>query len=167
MRLRIPGGIEAALSTVKQVRDELGNASVNGHNAADRKNAFLSWCDNWASGQLGNHFPPGEDLFAELAKSYYRMVMTTQVPERELYGLISRECREWDARLERLTGELQGRMAFLGRPGHLVVLDTSALVEGVFFADFDWHTLDGTLKDGPVRLILPSLVLEELDDLKR
>ena len=60
MRLRNPGGIEAVLSTVKQVRDELGNASVNGHNAADRKNAFLSWCDNWASGQLGNHFPPGE-----------------------------------------------------------------------------------------------------------
>lgn len=62
---------------------------------------------------------------------------------------------------------MEGRLAFLLRPGRIVVLDTSALMEGVFFADFDWHILDRTLKEEPVRLILPSLVVEELDDLKR
>ena len=32
---------------------------------------------------------------------------------------------------------------------------------------FDWHMLDQTLVTGPVRLIGPSLVVEELDELKR
>jgi rRNA-processing protein FCF1 len=56
--------------------------------------------------------------------------------------------------------------AFLGRPGSIVVLDTSALMEGVFFADFDWHRLDASLKDEPVCLVVPSLVTEELDALE-
>ncbi len=167
MRLRNPGGADAALATVRQAKDQLWNASVQGNNAADRKNAFLTWCDQWATPQLGNHFPASEDLFGELADSYYRVVQTPQLSERELNMLMARECKEWDARLERLIGEIQGRLAFLARPGRLVVLDTSALMEGVFFTDFDWHLLDPSLRGDAVRLVVPSLVVEELDDLKR
>ena len=61
---------------VRQVKDQLWNASVQGNNAADRKNAFLTWCDQWATPQFGNHFPDSEDRFGELADSYYRMVQT-------------------------------------------------------------------------------------------
>ncbi len=50
---------------VRQVKDQLWNASVQGNNAADRKNAFLTWCDQWATPQLGNHFPDSEDLFGD------------------------------------------------------------------------------------------------------
>lgn len=57
------------------------------------------------------------------------MLQTPQLAELELNMLVARECREWDVRLERLIGEIQGPMAFLGRPGRLVVLDTSALME--------------------------------------
>jgi len=166
MRLRNPGGADAALATVRQVKNELGNASGRGNNAAERKDAFLTWCDHWATPQLGNHFPVSEDLFAELTESYHRVVQTPQLSERELNMLIARECREWDARLERLISEMQSQLAFLGRPGRLVVLDTSALMEGVFFTDFDWHLLDPS-PQGAVRLVVPSLVMEELDDLKR
>ncbi|MFL6053662.1 MAG: PIN domain-containing protein [Actinoallomurus sp.] len=56
---------------------------------------------------------------------------------------------------------------FVDRPGRPVMLDTSALMEGELFTEFDWHTLDESLKDVSVRLILPSLVVEELDELKR
>jgi hypothetical protein len=167
MRLRNPGGAAAALATVRQVKDQLSNASVEGNTAGARRDAFLTWCDNWGTPQLGNHFPPTEALFAELSESYHRMVMAPPGPERQLNGLINRECREWDSRLARLATGIEGRIAFLLRSGHLVVLDTSALMEGVFFADYDWHALDGSLREGPIRLILPSLVVEELDDLKR
>ncbi|MGA2829973.1 MAG: PIN domain-containing protein [Streptosporangiaceae bacterium] len=167
MRLRNPGGADAALATVRQVKDQLWNADVQGNNAADRKNAFLTWCDQWATPQLGNHFPAGEDLFGELADSYYRVVQTPQLSERELNMLMARECKEWDTRLERLIGEIQGRLTFLAWPGRLVVLDTSALMEGVFFTDFDWHLHDPSLRGDAVRLVVPSLVAEELDDLKR
>ena len=57
MRLRNPGGADAALATVRQVQDQLRDASVQAHNAADRKNAFLTWCDQWATPQLGNTSP--------------------------------------------------------------------------------------------------------------
>jgi hypothetical protein len=40
-------------------------------------------------------------------------------------------------------------------------------MEGVFFTDFDWHLLDPSLRGDGVRLVVPSLVVEELDDLKR
>jgi hypothetical protein len=52
MRLKNPGGAGKALETVRKVRDQLAGAD-------DSKDDFLSWCDNWASPQLGNHFPTG------------------------------------------------------------------------------------------------------------
>jgi hypothetical protein len=55
---------------------ELWNAVTGGHSASDRKDAFLTWCDNWATPQLGNHFPPSEALFAEVAESYHCVAQT-------------------------------------------------------------------------------------------
>jgi len=167
MRLRTPGGIENAVNAVKQVQGQLQNASVQGNIASERKDAFLTWCDNWATPQLGNHFPPAEDVFGEIAETYHRLVMLPQMPERQLNGLLHRECRAWDARLERLLTELASLKGFIGRAGRLVVLDTSALMEGVIFTDYDWHSLDPSLAVDPIRLVVPSLVTEELDELKR
>jgi predicted ribonuclease YlaK len=56
---------------------------------------------------------------------------------------------------------------FLARPGRIVVLDTSALMEGVLFTGYDWHALDAGLAAEAVRLIVPILVIEELNGLKR
>ena len=153
MRLRNPGGLEAVLETVKQVKGQLWNAVTAGHSAADRKDAFLAWCDRWATPQLGNHFPPSEVLFAEIAESYHRVVQTPLLTERQLNGLLEREGKAWSVRLDGLIAELEDQKPFLARPGHLVVLDTSALMEGVFFTEFDWHALDPAVKDGPIRLI--------------
>ena len=114
------------LTTVRQVKDQLWNASVQGNNAAERKNDFLTWCDQWATPHLGNHFPASEDLFGELANSYHRVVQTPQLSERELNMVMARECRERNARLERLIGEIQGRLAFLARPGRRVVCCATA-----------------------------------------
>jgi len=69
LRLRNPGGAGKALETVRLVRQELGNASVQGNNAGERKDAFLSWCDNCASPQLGNHFPATDEVFGEIGES--------------------------------------------------------------------------------------------------
>ncbi len=167
MRLRNPGGLEAALVAVKQVKGQLWNAVNAGHSAPDRKDAFLAWCDQWATPQLGNHFPQSEVLFADIAESYHRVVQTPLLTERQLNGLLEREGKAWSARLDEPIDELEGQKPFLARLGHLVVLDTSALMEGVFFTDFDWHDLDPAVKEGPIRLIVPALVIEELDELKR
>lgn len=102
-----------------------------------------------------------------MAESYHRVVQTPLLTERQLNGLLDREGKAWAARLDGLIAELEREKPFLARPGHLVVLDTSALMEGVFFTSFDWHDLDPVVKEGPIRLIIPSLVIEELDELKR
>jgi rRNA-processing protein FCF1 len=165
MRLRNPGGLDKAIETVKQVKDQLMN-TVPGI-SAQRKDAFLAWCDQWATPQLGNHFPASEGIFAEIDQSYHRLVMAPPMSERQMNGLLQREWQEWDARLGRVLSDLDGLRAFLNWPGRLVVLDTSALMEGEFFTEYDWHSLDGSLDRVPVRLIVPSLVTEELDELKR
>jgi rRNA-processing protein FCF1 len=48
-----------------------------------------------------------------------------------------------------------------------IIVDTSALMEGESFLTFDWHGLDTTLKNRPLRLIVPSSVIGELDQLKQ
>ena len=71
------------------MEDQLWNASVQGNNAANRKNAFLTWCDQWATPQLGNHFPDSEDLFGELADSHYRVMQTPKARHANKIGLAS------------------------------------------------------------------------------
>ena len=93
--------------------------------------------------------------------------MLPPMADRQLYGLMQRESRVWEARLERLEADLAELIRFVGRPGRVVVLDTSALMEGELFTEFDWHALDPSLRESAVRLVVSSLVAEELDDLKR
>jgi hypothetical protein len=71
MQLRNPGGLEQAIETVKQVKGQL--MSTVAGSSAQRKDAFLTWCDQWATPQLGNHFPRSEGIFAEVADSYHRI----------------------------------------------------------------------------------------------
>jgi hypothetical protein len=164
VRLKNPGSAKAAIDTVKEVKGALLNAYGTSN---DRKTALLNWCNNWATPQLGNHFPATEELFALISDTYNRLALAPDMPRAHLNGLLHREWQEWDTRLDRLIAELGTLLAFTSRPGAPVVLDTSALMEGVPFTDFDWHTLHPSLAGVPVRLIVPILVIEELDELKR
>ena len=166
MRLKNPGGIEAAIATVGQVRGQLGNTR-SGNSAADRKDSFLRWCDNWATPQLGNHFPDTEEIFTAIEETFRRLALAPPMSEYELNTMLARDWQAWDRRLERVGAELESRRTFLAWPGRIVVLDTSALMEGVLFTRYDWHALDAGLAAGAVRLVVPILVIEELDGLKR
>lgn len=66
MRLRNPGGLEKAVQGVRTVQDELQTASIS-HGSDARKNSFLSWCNHWATPQLGNHFPASEGIFGSIS----------------------------------------------------------------------------------------------------
>lgn len=166
-RLRNPGRVDAALATVEQVRSELENAQSHGNNAAQRLDAFLTWCDHWGKPQLGNHFPAEWGLFDALDESYHRLALAPEMPDRRLNGLLNREFATWHRRLTDVSGNLRELKGFIQWPGRIVVPDTSAVMEGAFFTRFDWRTLHDELNVGPVRLIVPALVVEELDNLKR
>jgi hypothetical protein len=107
------------------------------------------------------------DLFRQLRESYREAQRLAVDDVPTLNGVLNRERVDWDRRFEEVIEELTKLKVFVDRPGRPVMLDTSALMEGELFTEFDWHTLDESLKDVSVRLILPSLVVEELDELKR
>jgi hypothetical protein len=70
------------------------------------------------------------------------------------------------ARVDAAFSQLAALKPFIERPGQVVVVDTSAFIEGEYFTDFDWRSLDGVQRQGPLRLILPVMVIDELDHLK-
>jgi PIN domain len=164
MRLRNPGTIDHAIQTIRNLQNYLGN-SRGLHDGEARKDAFLNWCEDQARPNLESLLDPGEEILAELESAYHRLALAPQMTLRRLNGMLNREYTIWDQRLRRAEEELQSQKKLAGRPGHPVVLDTSVLMEGEPFLTFGWHALTPALASGPIRLIVPILVVEELDDL--
>jgi hypothetical protein len=167
MQLRNPD-VGNAINTVKRVQMELDNAANRGNSAIDRADNFLTWCDQHARSQLGNYFPKTEEIFAEVDTSYNRIAFAPAMSERRLNGLLNQEFRSWADRLDRLLAELTATNLFLQHPGKLVVLDTSAFMEGPPFLTYPWTEIaPPPLGAAPphVRLIVPIVVIGELDDL--
>jgi hypothetical protein len=166
MRLRNSATITAAITAVQYLRMQLDNARNQGLGADAHQDAFLAWCDNHARPYLRNCFASTEDLHAELDGSYDRIALAPQMSERRMNGLTHRECAVWEDRLDRLLIELFNQQKLAERPGRPVVLDTSVLMESKpAFTNLDWRSVDSSLTEGIVRLIVPILVVEELDDL--
>jgi hypothetical protein len=164
MRLRNPGAIDQAVQTIRVLEIHLGN-SRSLHEAEERKDAFLNWCEDQARPHLESLFAPTEELLDELNTAYHRLALTPPMSTRRLNGMLKREYTVWEQRLRRVEDELQSQKELASRDGHPVILDTSVLMEGRPFLTFDWHTLEATLATRPIRLIVPILVIEELDDL--
>lgn len=108
---------------------------------------------------------PAEELLDELNSVYHRVAFAPPMSTRRLNGLLNREFTLWDIRLGQAADELTALKKLADRVGSPVVLDTSALMQGKSFLTFDWHSLDPALAGGQVRLVVPLIVVEELDDL--
>jgi hypothetical protein len=166
MRLRNPGTIDAAITAVQDLLRYLTNTRA-GTQASGPVDPFLTWCDDYARPQLENLFVPTEGLLAELDVSYSRIsnAAIQELGLRRINAMINRELFAWDRRLGEVLDELGKQKELTMRPGRPVVLDTSALMEGKPFAAVDWHGLHPSLVAVPVRLVVPILAVEELDDL--
>ena len=81
--------------------------------------------------------------------------------------LLNRETDVWVDRFEGVIAELKALNPFIERPGHIVVPDTSAFIEGTYFTELAWQEIAGVAEAELIRLVVPILVVEELDDHKR
>jgi|SRR5580698_7630926 hypothetical protein len=82
------------------------------------------------------------------------------------YGVLKHETDTWAMRFDAMITELKGLKPFIERPGVIMVPDTSALLEGKYFTELDWQALAGAGSQC-VRLVVPVVVVEELDTHKR
>lgn len=159
MRLRHKA--DYTIETLTRVKNELGNCYA-GRDGADARDRWLRWWSG-ADRQLRNLFADGE-----MAASLY--VSAEKVRDVNLgalpFMLINRETGYWDEQLGRVIEELKALQPFIELPGVIVVPDTSAFLEGEYFTDLNWQAL-AEAGAQPVRLVVPVLVIEELDAHKR
>lgn len=161
MRLRNPGDIDGAIDAVNLISNQLYNTRSG--TVVGRREEWLRWWDI-ADRQLRSRFADG-DIAASLYRSRAE-IAATSLDTRPL-DVIDRETEIWISRFEQFTADLNDLKLFTARPGQIIVPDTSAFIEGVYFDQFAWDTLDGAAAGELARLVVPILVIDELDDKKR
>jgi hypothetical protein len=156
-----PGAVDNAINALAQVAGQLyGCRSCTFH---EMQGSWLRWWEI-ADAQLRNIF--AED---DLVVAPYR----TRAEIAGLPGgrggqeLMAREAQVWIEKLEEVIRGLRALKPFIERIGRVIVPDTSAFIEGPDFTTFGWQELACVPATHAVTLVVPILVIEELDELKR
>lgn len=159
--MRLRQGVDYTIETLTHLKNELASIVIG--DLYDTRDNWMRW---WSAAdlQLRSLFTD-DDMVTSLyvTQEKIRGLHPTGLPS----FLMGRECDVWRARFEDAISRLEALKPFIGAPGQIVVPDTSAFIEGEYFTDFDWHSLEGITAGELVRLVVPILVIEELDDLKR
>ena len=164
MQLNNPGAIESAIEAVKSLQFQLESAR-SAKSAEGKRDNFVNWCEERARGIFEHLFARSEDIFDELEAVYIR-VSLADLSEARLYSLVTREFTRWSQNLSRIEAELLDQQRALGIPGHRIVLDTSVLMEcEPPFTTFDWPSVHPEVATGNIRLIVPIIAIDELDEL--
>jgi rRNA-processing protein FCF1 len=161
MRLRTAGGVDNAIQTLTDLKYQC-EATRNPTALTQARDAYLGWVHT-AERQFQFLFADESMTDGLHTASYWeirRIQQFTPAAFPLMQGEIERQAWRLDAAIEKLNGYRE----FAARPGKIIVPDTSALVKGVWFPDFVWQKHLGS-KDA-VRIVVPILVIEELDGLK-
>lgn len=162
VHLRSPGRIVHAQETLRRLETDCGNCESTHHEFGLAQKAYLDWVDG-ADGQLRSVFADHEAADALVSRAYWEIQRLSDATPGA-WQVLRREIRSQAGRLRAMQHQLAELHEFVERPGDLVVLDTSALIQGEWFEHYDWPA---ELDVGPVvRLVVPIVVIEELDDLK-
>lgn len=162
MHLRNPGHIDQALRTVSRLATDCGNCESAYTDFSRAQKAYLDWVDD-ADGQLRSIFKDAEPADGVTTQAFWEIRRLSETAPGA-WQVLRRELRIQAGRMQAIQRRLGELATFLGQPGDIVVLDTSALVEGEWFQDFDWSSRLGL--GSPVRIVVPILVVEELDRIK-
>ncbi len=149
----------------------LGLRNLPGNSAASanvwetfrrRQHDYLNWIDN-AEGQLSN-FTDGLRIDSILHTQGYAAIREAHPQTPWPTHLIESEIRLQKATLEHVADDLKRRIErATGATGHIAVVDTHLLLHFLPPEQVDWKEVVGI---EPVRLFLPTTVVDELDELK-
>jgi hypothetical protein len=158
MRLRNPGQVEQTIRVLEDCQDRLMN-----YRGQKDPTWYLAWCEE-ASRRFREEFTSPK--LAELAEQDQRDLALGGAVMTRPREFLDRMLDLWHMRLAEAVARLEALRPFIERPGQIIVIDTSAFIEGTYFTDLDWRELPGVAPKGPVRLITPIVVIDELDHLK-
>lgn len=165
MALRLIPGVplQLGLSTLMEVETGASNVPGAGHSFPDVRDAYLTWSVAGARRLQSCFQADGVDALI-FSTRYWHLQTGVHATEKSGFDLIAAEVYELAVRFEgeRRRLELERARWQLGR---LIVLDTSALVHGPQLWDWDPALALG-LRDMPIHLVIPILVMDELDGLK-
>ncbi len=151
--------LEHAITTVQRLANECGNVrSELSGNYSDAWGSYLDWayqCER----QLRNIFAEADIAEAVYTERYWRIATKAAIAREAM--LIGAEIDVQVERLKSLACKLQGYLPLRERPGAIVVPDTNVLLHFQRVDYVPWSKVTG---DSPVRLVIPLVVLDELDD---
>lgn len=167
MRLRHGVTAAHAIKTLRELADGAQAARAAITPGSDRTNEwlrrgrdrYLSWTET-AEPQLHSLFAE-TDLIASLhSERYWRIHELDRYSARPA-ALLEAEIAVQIATLNDTADRLEGYRQLADRPGEVFVVDTNTFMHCKLFTDINWLTEFDT---EAVRLILPLIVLDELDD---
>ncbi|WP_042435223.1 PIN domain-containing protein [Streptacidiphilus anmyonensis] len=160
MRLK-HAGFGPTIDSLQRLFYENGNAQ-NGHGAPALQDNYLRWVED-AERVFEGNFSDTALLDGLHSRHYWEIRHINGQTPRPI-PLILGEFKAQAARIEAAMAKLREMQAFAERVGAVIVPDTSALIQGKFFEHFDWSVETGC--GASVRLVILSMVLEELDQTK-
>lgn len=167
MHLRNPSSLDRTIEALKRVVSDadtvLSTWPVKQPGYIDRaKSSYLQWVES-ASVAITNYLDD-EDLLAHLRAHGFGRIYDLTEEDARPFPLVQHEVHLQQRRLNAVIAYLERLKPFVDREGSIVVPDTSAFIQGRDFREFDWTSLD--VEPLPVRLVVPVLVIEELEKVK-
>jgi PIN domain len=175
MRLKAPGNLHAAVDEIDVLARKLADC-LNGPrpNAQQARAAWLKW---WAEADMKLRELFAEDNLlvplAHTATEIRNLDLPAPAYDAPILSFIIRERDVWVDRLDNAVGKLKQITDFVMRPGRVAVLDTSAFHEFDRFWIAHWAKVTEAdpphepIPGLPIRLVVPLVVVEELDAQKR
>lgn len=163
------------LKTLREIESGAGDADNTHGTASDRLLAYLAWATESAR-MLGSRLRPADVDRLVLTRGYERLLtaagsLTSDVTaaQKVLNGMITEELRQRALAFEDAIHTLADQITRWPGSDVYTVPDTSVYIEHESkLEDIDFHTLlPFPWKDKIVRVVVPVVVLDELDNLKR
>jgi rRNA-processing protein FCF1 len=157
MLLRNGVDLDLAIRTVAQLAQECEDikAQLSG-GPGDAWRTYVTWAAT-CERQLRNLFADPGAIEGLHTQRYWHL----WTPGVHWASLIDAEIDVQVPRLNALASSLRAYLPLRERPGHLAVVDTNVLLHYQRIDKVNWGDV---VKDRPVRLVVPHIVLDELDD---
>lgn len=163
VRLRLGANAELVREQLRHVEYAASNVRGAGHTGGDLLTAYLKWASE--SVRVLRYHISAEDIDRlVLTRRYWALQGSTEATLTLLPLLVGMEIDERIESLKEARDEID-RLNHRWPHGHLIVLDTSALIHGPKLQEWD-PAAEFSLGEVPVHIVLPIIVLDELDALK-